>query len=122
MRLRQEIQALSRDAGLIEPFGIGPNTTRMHARAALTGLFRARGVDQPEREAALLLARAGGVRAVDLVSAPEAPLGAAAGRIEAFAARRAAGEPLSRICGQREFWSLDLAISPDVLEDRKSVV
>lgn len=112
------IQALPRDAGLIEPLGIGPATTRIDARAALTGLFRARGVDRPEREAALLLARTGGMRAVDLVSAPEAPLGAAAGRIAAFAARRAAGEPLSRICGRREFWSLDLAISPDVLDPR----
>jgi release factor glutamine methyltransferase len=90
----------------------------MQARDALTGLFRARGVDRPEREAALLLARAGGGRAVDLVSAPEAPVGAAAERIAAFAARRAAGEPLSRICGRREFWSLDLAISPDVLDPR----
>jgi len=79
----------------------------------------ARGVDQPEREAAVLLTRAAGIRAADMISAPEAELGeAAAARVEAFAARRAAGEPLSRICGRREFWSLDLAISPDVLDPR----
>jgi release factor glutamine methyltransferase len=33
-------------------------------------------------------------------------------------ARRAAGEPLAYIIGQREFWSLDLEITPDVLIPR----
>ena len=118
MRVRQEIQALSRDARLIEPLSVGPNTSRAEARAALTALMRARGVEQPEREAALLLTRASGIRASDLIGAPEALLGDAAERVAAFATRRAAGEPLSRISGRREFWSLDLAISPDVLDPR----
>ena len=73
---------------------------------------------EPAREARLLLAAAGALRASDLVGAPEAPLGAAARRVSAFAARRAAGEPLSRILGRREFWSLSLAISPDALDPR----
>ncbi len=75
-------------------------------------------VDEPAREAALLLAAAAGLRPAELIGAPEAPLGAAAPRIEAFAARRMAGEPLSRILGRREFWSLTLAVSPDVLDPR----
>ncbi len=33
-------------------------------------------------------------------------------------ARRVAGEPLAYITGQREFWSLDLAVTPDVLIPR----
>jgi release factor glutamine methyltransferase len=120
VRLRQEVQALSRYTGLIEPLvGVGSGTTRAQARAALAALMAARGFDQPEREAALLLRRAAAFRAADMISAPEAELGeAAASRVEAFAARRAAGEPLSRICGRREFWSLDLTISPDVLDPR----
>lgn len=118
MRLRQEVQALPRDACLIEPLGVGRATTRAQARVALAALMAARGFNQPEREAALLLARAAGIRAADMISAPEAPLEDAAARVEAFAARRAAGEPLSRICGRREFWSLDLEISPDVLDPR----
>jgi release factor glutamine methyltransferase len=86
---------------------------------ALAALMAARGFDQPEREAALLLRRACQFRAADMISAPEAELGEAdAARVEAFAARRAAGEPLARICGRREFWTLDLAISPDVLDPR----
>lgn len=32
--------------------------------------------------------------------------------------RRKAGEPLSRIIGTRHFWSLDFAITPDVLDPR----
>jgi release factor glutamine methyltransferase len=32
--------------------------------------------------------------------------------------RRAAGEPLSRLRGAREFWSLDFALSPETLDPR----
>ena len=49
---------------------------------------------------------------------PRKPLESAAQRIEEFAARRAAGEPLSRILGRREFWGLTFAISPEVLDPR----
>ena len=73
---------------------------------------------EPAREARLLLAAAGALKTSDLVGAPEAPLGAAAQRVSVFAARRLAGEPLSRILGRREFWSLSLAISPDALDPR----
>ncbi|MEJ2059296.1 MAG: peptide chain release factor N(5)-glutamine methyltransferase [Gammaproteobacteria bacterium] len=37
---------------------------------------------------------------------------------ESLLARRAAGEPVAYLTGQREFWSLDLAVSPDVLIPR----
>ena len=113
------IRALPRDAGLIEPLDVGSSTTREQARVALAALLAACGFGQPRREATLLLTRAAGIRAIDLISAPDARLGeAVAARIAAFAARRAAGEPLSRIFGRREFWSLDLAISSDVLDPR----
>lgn len=39
-------------------------------------------------------------------------------RIRAFAARRAAGEPLAYILGRREFYGLDFAVTPDVLIPR----
>jgi release factor glutamine methyltransferase len=38
--------------------------------------------------------------------------------IEALARRRLAGEPLAYLTGRREFWSLDLEVSPDVLVPR----
>ena len=72
----------------------------------------------PRREAALLLRRAAGVSAAALIAAPEATLGEAAARVEAFAERREAGEPLSRIEGRREFFGRDFAVTPDVLDPR----
>jgi len=39
-------------------------------------------------------------------------------RARAFIARRAAGEPLAYLTGRREFWSLDLRVTPDVLVPR----
>ncbi|MFN0044301.1 MAG: peptide chain release factor N(5)-glutamine methyltransferase [Alphaproteobacteria bacterium] len=41
-----------------------------------------------------------------------------AGRFARLIARRLAGEPVSRILGRREFWSLDFALTPDVLDPR----
>ncbi len=50
---------------------------------------------------------------------PDLPLGAvAADRLARFAARRLRHEPVSRILGRREFWSLSLAVTPDVLDPR----
>jgi release factor glutamine methyltransferase len=95
-----------------------PATTRAAARAILAAQLRALGFEEAAREATLLLTNACGLRPVDLIGAPEAPLGEAAARLEAFAARRVAGEPLSRILRRREFWSLPFAISPDVLDPR----
>lgn len=70
-------------------------------------------------DARLLLADAMGIEA-------NAIIGAAGGalppdswtRFEAALTRRLAGEPVSRILGRRAFWTLDLAISPDVLDPR----
>ena len=39
-------------------------------------------------------------------------------RIAALAARRLAHEPVARIRGRKEFWSLDLRVTPDVLVPR----
>jgi release factor glutamine methyltransferase len=38
--------------------------------------------------------------------------------LEAFVIRRLAGEPVDRIVGRRGFWTLDLAVTPDVLSPR----
>lgn len=48
-----------------------------------------------------------------------APFGAAASdRLDAYAARRLAGEPVWRILGEREFWGLPFRLSPATLEPR----
>ena len=41
-----------------------------------------------------------------------------AARLDGFVERRIAGEPLSRIRGWREFWSLRFMLSPDTLDPR----
>lgn len=84
------------------------------AAAALTSA-----VDSPRLEAELLLAYTSGFKRSSIMAFPERQI-AAAGRT-AFAAaieRRAEGEPLAHITGQREFFSLPLNVSADVLVPR----
>ena len=114
MRLGQEVQALPRAARLTP---IGPSTSRAAALAALAKVL-AGAVDAPAREAALILRAAAGLQPTDLIVEPDAPLGAAAAEAGRYAARRAAGEPLSRIVGRREFWGLSFALSPETLDPR----
>lgn len=67
-----------------------------------TRRLEAAGISNPRREARLLQALAGDDAA----------------RFAAYVRRRAAHEPYSRIRGAREFWSLDLALSPETLDPR----
>lgn len=54
-----------------------------------------------------------------LLLAPEQAVDpAAAAAFAALARRRAVGEPIAYLTGRREFWSLDLAVSPAVLVPR----
>ncbi len=93
-----------------------------HRRAALTwGADRlaAVGVEQPRLDARLLLAAALGVSATALLADLAAPLPApAAAPFAALIARRTAREPVALILGRREFWSLDLTVSPATLVPR----
>ncbi len=95
-----------------------PPATLAEALARLTDLLGRSGVEDPRREARLMLGAACGFSPVGMVAEPGAPFGPAAGKLAIFAARRAAGEPLSRIVGAREFWGLALTITPDVLDPR----
>ncbi len=95
-----------------------PETTREAALRAIAARLAQAGIAEARQEAGFLLRAAAGLSGVDLISAPEAPLGDAAARVAMFVARRAAGEPLSRIEGQRSFWGLELAVTPDVLDPR----
>lgn len=97
---------------------LSPSMRRDATRDVLEGRLKALGVSDAAREARLLLLSGLGLRAVDLISAPDALLGEGAGRLANFAARRLAGEPLSRILGKREFWSLEFIVTPDVLDPR----
>jgi release factor glutamine methyltransferase len=93
-------------------------TTRAEAVANLVDRFERSGIECPDREARKTLCAASGISTLALMVAPEETLGSAVNRAEEFAARRAAGEPLSRIIGRREFWGLPLTITPQVLDPR----
>jgi release factor glutamine methyltransferase len=94
------------------------STVRSEALASVVETFQIAGIENPSREARLSLCAASGVSQVALITAPDEALGSAARTVREFAMRRAAGEPLSRIVGKREFWGLSLAISPHVLDPR----
>jgi release factor glutamine methyltransferase len=89
--------------------------------ALITGATRrlsAAGADSPRLDARLLLAFAlgesGRLHGREDETVPAAP----AARFEAFLERRSAGEPVSRILGSREFWSLEFELSPATLDPR----
>lgn len=82
-------------------------------------LLGAAGVELPRRDARLLLAEALGGRPDLVTGYPERLLEPGQeNRFRTLVERRAAREPVSRILGWREFWSLDLQVNPDVLDPR----
>ena len=78
--------------------------------------MRAAGIDNPRLEARLLLAHAVGKSQPDLLRDRAASVDAE--RLEPLLVRRLAHEPLALIVGQKEFWSLNFAVSPDTLVPR----
>lgn len=86
-----------------------------HAAAVLA----AAGFDEQRRRARRVIAAALGLSASEIFAYPERILTAAeVGDIEAILDRVVGHEPLSRILGAREFWSLEFALSGDVFEPR----
>jgi len=76
--------------------------------------------DQPRHEAEILLAAALGRPRSYVLAHPEQRILEcdATDRYEAAVTRRAQGEPVAYILGEKEFWSLLLEVSPDVLVPR----
>lgn len=77
-------------------------------------LLQAAGIENPRREARLLLAHAAGVDQAALLS--DAPLSAP--HYMALVKRRAVHEPMALITGRQGFWTLDLEVSADTLIPR----
>lgn len=92
-------QAISQVAAYLVDYGVEPAHAQEDARA--------------------LLRAAAGLTRLQLALEPEAPLAEdESERLSRYAARRAAREPVSRILGERGFWSLDLVVAPNVLDPR----
>jgi release factor glutamine methyltransferase len=77
------------------------------------------GLDTPRLEAQLLVAQALGRDRAWLFAHGTDPVGDDTARqVHQWVARRSAGEPMAYVLGRREFWSLDLQVSPQVLIPR----
>jgi release factor glutamine methyltransferase len=89
-------------------------------QAVLAATEKLRGVtDAPRLEAELLMARAIDMPRSFLFAHPEDELDAESlQRLDDTVARRAAGEPMAYITGIKEFWSMELAVSPATLVPR----
>lgn len=76
--------------------------------------------DEPRREAEVLLGAALGRARAWLLAHPDERIldCEATDRYEAAVTRRALGEPVAYILGEKEFWSLPLAVGPGVLVPR----
>jgi release factor glutamine methyltransferase len=104
----------------------GPTTpedppSRAQAIAEVAAYLAESGVEPSEArdDARALLRAAAGLTRLQLAMAPQAPLAKLeADRLSRYAARRAAREPVSRILGERGFWTLDLLVAPNVLDPR----
>ncbi|MDA0367119.1 MAG: peptide chain release factor N(5)-glutamine methyltransferase [Proteobacteria bacterium] len=77
------------------------------------------GVANARREARLIFRQASDVSLEDMVSGRTVAVSDSVVRtFKDYVRRRTAGEPLSRIRGSREFWSLDFDLSPATLDPR----
>ena len=84
-----------------------------------TEYFRTKGVSEPRASAEVLLAHILGVSRLDLYLRYDQPLNPEElARFKALVVRRRAGEPVAYLTGHREFWSLDIQVTPAVLIPR----
>jgi len=89
------------------------------ARRAWAEKFRAGGIDSPELDARILVGHALGLDHAALAAMHARVLDAKEeAAITALARRRIAREPVARIIGSKEFWSLDLRVDESTLVPR----
>jgi len=99
--------------------GLKADASVAEALDLLSRAFRSASIDEPEADARVLVGHALRLDRARLIAQSDRILDAREiTAISALAARRLAREPVSRILGQREFWSLALTVTPDVLVPR----
>ncbi|SFT76575.1 peptide chain release factor N(5)-glutamine methyltransferase [Sedimentitalea nanhaiensis] len=93
--------------------------TAAEAMVAATARLRAAGIDQPARDARVLLAHAARIEAARVtLIAPEDLAPDIGERYEQLIALRAVRVPVSHLLGEREFYGRRFKISADVLDPR----
>ncbi len=96
-----------------------PADTLAQALADAARQLTAAGVENGAADARVLARKALGLAPEALVRDRDRPLTRAErAALDALVARRAAREPVSRIAGRREFWSLDFVLTPACLDPR----
>lgn len=81
--------------------------------------FEAKQLSSPRLDAELILGHALGLQRVMLYAHFDRPLGQEElGKIRALVARRARGEPMAHLLGEKELWSMSFEVSADVLIPR----
>jgi release factor glutamine methyltransferase len=89
------------------------------ARRSLTARFKSGAIDSAELDARILVGAVLGLDLTGMIAAANRPITAEqATRLEQFAHRRLAGEPVARILGHKEFWGLSLQLSAATLVPR----
>jgi release factor glutamine methyltransferase len=89
------------------------------ARRLLTAQLKTAATESAELDARILTGHALGLDLTGLISAAQRRLTPdESARLEEFARRRLAGEPVARILGEKEFWGLPLQLSPATLVPR----
>lgn len=99
--------------------GLGARMSIAEALRAVTAALHDADVEEPRREARLMVAQALGSDLAGLIQREKQPLGEAVAAVLAdLLARRAAREPLSRILGRREFYGLEFYLNAATLDPR----
>jgi release factor glutamine methyltransferase len=99
--------------------GASPDFTADGVRRALAQLFRDAGLESPSADARILVGHALGLDHTALAAAGDRPISVNESEaIAALARRRLAREPVARIVGSKEFWSLPLSINSSTLVPR----
>jgi len=99
--------------------GLGADIPVSRACELVAQMFALRGLDSPQADARILVGHALGIERAALLSQGEREIDAReAQAIAARAARRLRHEPVARIVGTKEFWSLPLRVEPCVLVPR----
>lgn len=99
--------------------GLKAGVSLQQACEVMTQAFRAAGIGEPQADARILAAHALRLTRAQIISQAERKLDQRElDALTARATRRLAREPVSRILGAREFWGLNLAIDPSVLDPR----
>jgi release factor glutamine methyltransferase len=99
--------------------GFGSGHSIESARRALTARLQAAGIEEPSLDARLLVGAALGLDLTGLITQATRQLTPEeTARLDGYAQRRLAHEPVARILGTREFWGLPFRLSEATLVPR----